>query len=243
MAINYFWKVWLRLNHLIKDIDNYYKAEVSAAGSTKRNEDIASKIIEEGSEIKYDTLLNILNQRDRIVCHMLQEGNRVMTGCSHISPRVSGSWPETNIKFNPEVHKITVDMVPGTGLRKALEEVGVEVLGVKDSDAYIGLVTDTATGATNGTITPGDDILIEGNRLKITPENEAGLGVVFTGNNGSNTFVSRRLTQNNPKKILARVPDLASGEYTLKVITRFSKSSTLLNEPRVIEYGKKLVVS
>ncbi|GGJ96942.1 MULTISPECIES: hypothetical protein [Parabacteroides] len=31
-------------------------------GKTSRNEDIAKRIVEEGSEIKYDTLLSIINQ-------------------------------------------------------------------------------------------------------------------------------------------------------------------------------------
>lgn len=242
MATNYHWKIWLRLNLLTKDVDNDYTAEVSTVRSTKRNEDIAAKIVDEGSEIKYDTLISILNQRDRIVRRLLQEGNSVLTGCGQISPRVSGSWLGSSAKFDPKVHKITVDMIPGSELRKALEEVGIEVLGVKESNAYIGLVTDTATGLTDGTITPNDDILIEGDRLRIAPDGEAGLGVVFTDSSGVDTFVTRRLTQNDPKKILARVPALASGEYTLKIVTRFSSSSTLLNDPRVIEYEKKLIV-
>lgn len=127
-------------------------------------------------------------------------------------------------------------------MRKALEEVGVEILGTKDSTGYIGLVTDMATGMTDGTITSGDDIMIEGDRLKIVPEDETGLGIVFVGSGDNETFVTRRLTQNDPKKLIAREPALSSGEYTLKVITRFSSSNTLLNEARVIEYGKKLVI-
>jgi hypothetical protein len=242
MATNYFWKIWLRLNLLTKDVDNDYTAEVSTVGNTKRNEDIARKIIDEGSEIKYDTLLSILNQRDRIVRSLIQEGNSVLTGCGRISPRVSGSWLGASAKFDPKVHRITVDMVPGSEMRKALEEVGIEILGTKDSTGYIGLVTDTATSLTDGTITSGDDIMIEGDRLKIVPEDEPGLGVVFSDDSGNNTFVTRRLTQNDPKKLIARVPALPKGEYTLKVITRFSSSNTLLNEARVIEYGKKLVI-
>lgn len=242
MTTNYFWKIWLRLNLLTKDVDNDYTAEVSTIGNTKRNEDIARKIIDEGSEIKYDTLLSILNQRDRIVRRLLQEGNSVLTGCGRMSPRVSGTWLGASAKFDPSVHKIKVDMFPSSELRKALEEVGVEILGVKDNGAYIGLVTDTATGLTDGTITPEDDILIEGDRLRIAPDDEAGLGIVFSDDIGNSTFVTRRLTQNDPKKILARVPALAKGEYTLKIITRYSKGQTLLNEARVIEYDKKLVV-
>jgi hypothetical protein len=237
-----YWKVWLRPNLLTKDVDNDYTAEVSTVGNTKHNEDIAQAIIDEGSEIKFDTLLSILNQRDRIERNMLQQGNSVQAGNVKLSPRVSGNWIGANAKYEPAAHKITLDAIITNDMRTALQDVGVEVLGVKNSGAYIGLVTDTATGLTDGTITPNEDILIEGEKLRIAPDGEAGLGIFFVNAQGESTQVARRLTQNDPKKILARVPALAAGEYTLRIITRYSNSNTQLNEARTIEYDKKLFV-
>lgn len=133
-------------------------------------------------------------------------------------------------------------MFPSAEMRNALAQVGVEVLGVKDSGAYIGLVTDTLTGKTNGEITSGEDILVEGDKLRIAPEDETGNGIFFISAGGTSYPVTRRLTQNDPKKLLVRVPELPAGEYTLRVITRFSNNNTFVKEARVIEYGKKLVI-
>jgi hypothetical protein len=143
------------------------------------------------------------------------------------------------------VNKIAVDMTPSTELREALTEVGVEVLGVKDSGAYIGIVTDAATGITTGSITPNDDVIIEGDKLKIAPEGENGLGVFFVNvSTGEIVPVTHRLTQNDPKKIIARVPaDIPAGEYILRIVTRFSTSVVMLNEPRIIDYYKSLITS
>jgi hypothetical protein len=242
-VIKFFWKVWLRLNLLTKDVDNDYTAEVSTVGNTKHNEDIARTIIEEGSEIKYDTLLSILNQRDRIERQMVQQGSSVQTGNVRLSPRINGSWLGSNAKFDPDVHKKTLDATITNEMREALEEVGIEVLGIKDSGAFIGLVTDTSTGLNDGTITANEDILIEGDKLRIIPEDEAGLGIFFIDSSGNAIPVTRRLTQNDPKKIIARVPELPAGEYTLQVVTRFSSGLQLLKEARVIEYDKKLIVA
>jgi hypothetical protein len=132
-------------------------------------------------------------------------------------------------------------MTPTAELRTALGEVGVEVLGVKESGAYIGLVTDVATGKTDGTITPNEDIIIEGDKIKVAPEEE-GYGVFFADEGGTETPVTHRLTENNPKKVIARVPALAAGTYTLKVVTRFSQSNFLLKEPRNIIYSQPLTV-
>ena len=239
----FFWKVWLRLNLLTAEVDNDYTAEVSTVGNTKRNEDIARTIIEEGSEISFDTLVNILNRRDRVERRMVQQGNSVQTGNVRISPRVSGAWIGSSANFDPSLHKITLDAVITNDMRTALEEVGVEILGVKDSGAIIGLVTDTATGLTDGSITPNDDILIEGDKLRIAPGDEVGIGVFFVNSADVAIPVTRRLTQNDPKKVLARVPALPAGEYILRIVTRYSNNNTLLKEQRVIEYSKKLVIS
>lgn len=242
-ATKFFWKVWLRLNLLTQDVDNDYTAEVSTIGNTKRNEDIARTIIEEGSEIKYDTLLSILNQRDRIERQMVQQGSSVQTGNVRLAPRVSGSWLGSSANYDPKIHKKTLDATITTDMREALEEVGVEVLGVKESGAFIGLVTDTFTGKTDGTITANEDIMIEGDKLKIMPEDDSSVGVFFTTEDGDMKPVTRRLTQNDPKKIIARVPELEHGrEYTLQIITRYSNSSTLLKEARTIIYEKKLIL-
>ncbi len=137
-AFTKFWKVWLNLNLLTKDVENDYTAEVSTVGKTSRNEDIAKQIIEEGSEIKYDTLLSVINQHDRIIRELLQNGTSVLTGVAQYTPSVLGVWNSSTEKYNPEKHKVSVSISPSAELRKALSVVGLEVLGVKDSTARIG---------------------------------------------------------------------------------------------------------
>lgn len=241
-AYTKFWKVWLRPNLLTKDVDNDYIAEVSTMKNTLRNEDIAKGIVAEGSEIKFDTLVSILNQRDRIIRQVVQDGYSVLTGTCQYTPRVTGSWIGSSAKFDPEKHKVTLDIILPSEMREALSHVGVEVLTVKDSGATIGLVTDTATELTDGSITVGDDILIEGEKIRIAGEAE-GIGVFFVDAAGKATQVTRRFTQNDPKAVLARVPaNLADGNYTLRIVTQFSNNSTLLKEPRTIEYERPLRV-
>lgn len=237
-----FWKVWLRLNLLTKDVDNDYTAEVSTMKNTLRNEDIAQRILGEGSEIKYDTLLSIINQHDRIIREAIQDGYSVLTGACQFTPRVTGTWIGASAKFDPEKHKVTLDIIPSADMREALSHVGVQVLEVKDSGAKIGLVTDTSTGLANGTATAGDDILIEGDKIRVIGEAE-GVGVFFVDEAGIAKPVTRRFTQNDPKAVIARVPtDLADGTYTLRIVTQYSNTSTLLKDTRTIEYDRALTV-
>jgi hypothetical protein len=239
----FFWKVWLRLNLLTKDVENDYVAEVSTIGKTLRNEDIARAFKDEGSELQYETLLDILNRADRLRVQKVQEGYTVLTGIARISPRVLGAWLGATHRFDPEKHRITASLTPSAELHAAFEEVGVEVLGVKDSGAIISLVTDAATGKTDGTITINDDIIIEGEKIRVAPDGETGTGIFFLNEHGDEWPVSHRLAQNDPKKIIARVPALLSGSYTLLIKTRYSQSSTLLKEIRTLSYGLPLTVA
>jgi hypothetical protein len=76
----FFWKVWLRLNLLTKDVDNDYIAEVSTAGKTSlRSTDIARRIKDAGSELKYEIILSVLDQGDRIIREQVQAGYSVLT--------------------------------------------------------------------------------------------------------------------------------------------------------------------
>ena len=246
MAKKFNWKVWLRINLLTQDVDNDYIAEVSTNKETKRIEDVADRIKDRGTELERETIISVLKQADDVKIEFLQGGNSIMDGITKITPRVSGSWIGSSAKFDPQVHKKKVDMELTSRARKKLdEEVGIEVLGVKNSGAYIGLVTDTSTRLTDDTITPNEDIRIEGDKIKIVPEEELGneLGVFFISEDGTEYPVTRILTENNPKKLVARVPALPAGEYTLRIITRFSAPGTLLNNPRAIDYERKLIVS
>ncbi|MDR0371010.1 MAG: DUF4469 domain-containing protein [Prevotellaceae bacterium] len=243
MAKTFFWKVWLRANLLTKEVDNDYIAEISTVGNTLRNEDIARKVVKERSEFRYETILAILNERDTIVLDAVQNGSSVQDGNIHIAPRVTGNWVGADPIFDPKAHKITVDATPTAEFRKALEEVGVEVLGKKtDGGAIIGLVTDVLTGKIDGSVSPNGDIIIEGSKIRIAPVEDAEMGVFFVDAAGTATPLDYPMTENNPKRIVCRVPALANGEYTLKIVTCFTASNHLLKQARTIEYELPLKV-
>jgi hypothetical protein len=244
MAKNFNWKLWLLPNRMTKDIANDSIADVSTAGNTKHNEDIAKAIKDDGSDLQVETLLDVLNRGDRVRRRFLLEGYSVQTNIVHLAPRVTGNWIGADPLFDPKEHKITIDAIPTAEFRKALEEeVGIEVLGKKaDGGAVIGLVTDAFTGKTDGTISVYGDIVITGEKIRIDPVGGEGLGVFYVAANGTETKDIIPFTVNDPKKVIAHVPALAPGTYTLKIVTRYSNSNTLLKEPRTILYELPLTV-
>jgi hypothetical protein len=240
----YTWKVWLQPNKLTKEVLNDSIATVSTAGQTKRNEDVARAIKEEGSDLQLETLLDVIQRVDRWKCRFLLDGFSVQDGNMHVTPRVRGNWEGADPLFDPATHKITVDAVPTAGLRKSLDEdIHVEVLGKKsDGGAIIGLAVDATTGRKDGFITPDGDLIITGEKIRVEPLGEEGLGISFVDANGTETPVLHPLTQNDPKKVVCRVPVIGPGEYALKIVTRHSNGTTLLKTPRVLIYEIPLTV-
>ena len=238
------WRLWLKPNMSAEADGEYeYTASVNLAGKKiLRARDIAKFIKDSDVAVDLETLVQILEQNDRIICEKLQLGCGVSTGFCQLTPTVTGTFG-ARAKFNPEVHKVTLDIELTPEMRAMLNEVSITIMGVKDGGTFIGMVTDTATGNTDGSVTAGDDILIEGDKIKIDPLGDPSLGVFFVNADGKAFPVVRRYTQNEPQRIIARVPaDLAPGQYTLRLTTKYTTASVLLMEPRVVEYDKLLIV-
>ncbi len=231
------WEVHLRPNTLTKDNDRDCIADVHAHDATQRNEDIAEMITKERSEFRKETIINILNMRDKAVKDIIQEGLSFMDGLVQISPRVSGVWETENSSYDEKIHKRTVDLIPTADLRTTLDAIGVKVLGAKEETARITEITDTATGLKDGTLTIGDDIIIEGSKIKVD-ETDPAQGVFFKAENGTEYKTNRRLSVNNPSQIIARVPkEVPEGKVEVMVRTKFSTGNKTLLQIREIVYG------
>jgi hypothetical protein len=92
MVKKFTWKAWLQANLLTKDVPNDYVADISTAGNTKQNEDIAKAIKNEGSDLQLEMLIDVLNRGDRWRRHYLLEDSSVQDGNVRLTPRVKGNW-------------------------------------------------------------------------------------------------------------------------------------------------------
>ena len=238
MANNNQWQVYLRPNTLTKDNDKDCIADVHLNGATLTNEDVAQRIVSERSEYRKDTIINILNLRDNAVKAFIQECSSFRDGLVQITPRVSGVWENEASAFDPAVHKRTVDLVPTADLRNTLDAISVKVMGTTSAAARISAITDSATGLKDGTITIGDDIIIDGEKIKITDETDQNQGVFIVDATGTEHRVTRRLTVNKPSQIIARVPSsVPAGAVTVKIKTNYSGNKAPLSAIREISYG------
>ena len=234
MEQKYTWSVTLRPNAFTPDNDRDQLADVVPAG-TKRDEDIADEIVADGSEIKRETILNILALRNKKVLGYALAGYNYANEVEQMSPRVNGVFEDINAAFDPNVHKCVIDITAGAALRSELANVAVKVTGTKEAGgAKIGAVANSVTGEKDGTI-------IEGEKIKVQDESDEAQGVFFVDSSGAEHKVTRKLTVNKPAQIIARVPaDLAEGSVTLIVRTKYTVGGATLKTVREIRYAYEL---
>lgn len=161
------------------------------------------------------------------------------------SPHIKGVFDSPTEKFNPEKHRIGFEFHQGSVLRKELEGVTVEILGVADSSLSVAQVTDVKTGSINDRLTPGRNLRIGGVKLKVAGDNPAN-GVWFVNmNTQERTRVDDTdVVSNMPSELMIIIPELTAGAYLLEVVTQFgSNAKQLLKEPRTAVFDRTLTVS
>ena len=242
MAKKYSWNVKLRPNAFTPDNDRDQLADVDPNGASKHDEDVADAIIASGSEINRATIIDILSRRNKAVMDFVLNGSNYSNEVEQMTPRVNGVFEDINSQFDASVHKCVIDITAGSSLRSELANVSVKVIGVKDSGgAVVGAVTNTVSGEKDGTIPIGDDVIIEGDKIKIQDEADAEQGVFFVDANGAEHKVTRKLTVNKPSQLIARVPsDVAEGSVSLVVHTKYSGSANVLKTLRELRYAYEL---
>lgn len=89
--------------------------------------------------------------------------------------------------------------------------------------ASIERITDTSTDLHNNVITPGYDVIIRGNNIKVAEGGNFG-GIFLFGNEGHLIKMDEELVINESGRVITRVPlTLPSGLYKLIIVTKYDE--------------------
>lgn len=238
-AKSYKWFFDLAENLLTKDVTNDYTATVKTL-LPKTIDNLADDIVKE-TAYNRETVIGIITLYDKKIIESVCLGNTVNTGSTLYAPALPGSFIGTEGVMDPAKQKPYVSINPSTAFRKELELVRPVFSGnVLDSGgARIGLVTDSATGRTDGFMTPGNTINITGKKIRSLNADGSDIGNIKFVNAETDEVAATvtSLTINEPKRIILIVPaSLTDGTYRLEVETYYSNTSTLLKNPRTLIY-------
>lgn len=230
-------------NPLTPETDDYTgKVQLNGVFS---NETIAARIVQERTEYRLETIVNILNLADDVKRTALASGYAVNDGVAQMYPSVSGRFVGTQAQFDSKLHSVGVTLTASAALRAAIANTTVVVQGVATTGPVVNKVTDVYTAQDNVSITPGRNLKIAGQRLKVVGDDPAVVGVWFVSaaNEAQRTKVdSRDLVDNNPSLITIIAPALAPGDYYLEVVTQFSTGNAITKEPRNYRFEVSLNV-
>lgn len=233
-------RAWIRKNQLTED-PNDYMASVAVSGSIGINT-IVDELQKEGMEIKRETVIDIISRFNRKAADLVLSGYNVNTGLLYMRPVIKGVFYDKT--WNAETNPVYIAINQGLDLRNAVAETVVEILGIQADPLEIIIITDSTTGKTDGTLTPGRNAELKGSYLKIAGENpDCGIAFKNIATQAITKLTMGDIVLNEPSRLLILVPaTLTVGEYELTVTTQFTGGNTVLKMPRSTTLAVPVVV-
>jgi hypothetical protein len=229
---------------LTKDNPNDLIARVSAERSLSVKDICESAANRGGADISASAMEHAANLWLKEMAYQLCDGFSVNAGWFTAGVHIRGVFDSPNEHFNPEKHTVLFEFQQGSLLRRELESVSVDILGVAETGIAVFQVTDVKTGSVNELLTPDRNLRISGHKIKIAGDSDAN-GVFFVNQDTQERAQvdASDIVTNNPSELIVIVPPLKAGTYKLEITTQFgSNSKTLLNEPRTTVFNKLLSV-
>ncbi|MDR0643464.1 MAG: DUF4469 domain-containing protein [Treponema sp.] len=230
----------LEINELTSEPDDMRAQAVNVISHNQTV--IIDRILKIGAGLTRSDVLSVLEAEKQVICEMLAEGGAVTTDLFNAFPSIQGVFSGVEDTFDHKRHRVKIHLSAGIGLRGIEEQVKTKKSLPGQSGAYITSVTDVKTGSVNYLLTPGRNLRINGSKLKLVGEDPS-VGVYFIAADGSSVKVdSTDIAENKPSEVIVVIPALGAGSYTLRLITQYSGSSTLVKKPHTAECGAALTV-
>jgi hypothetical protein len=233
-------KALLRKYEMTKDTNDFI-AVVSPAGTIDKS-GLIDAVMEEGVEIKRETVEDVINRYNRIAARFAARGWNVNTGLVYLRVVITGLF--FGKKFDPAKNGLYVSATQGTAIRNELANTEVEILGEAPEMISISQVTNLQTKVADGTLTRGRNVEVEGSYIKIAGD-DASVGVYLESADGGQSykFDTEYIAVNSRSKLLLLVPtDVVPGMYYLKVATQYTSGNHLLKTPREAVFVQELTV-
>jgi hypothetical protein len=235
-------KAHLYENALTAD-PNDYVARVSSERSLGVKDICESAVARGGADVSASAMEHAVSLFLKEMGYQLCDGFGVNTGWFSAAPHIKGSFHSPDEHFDHAKQRVLFEMQQGAELRKELELVSVDVLGVAEVGLHIAQVVDVKTGSINDLLTPSRNLKISGHKLKIAGSNPAnGVCFVAEGTGARYLVEASDIVTNNPSELIVVIPALPAGAYKLKVSTQFT-NSVPLKEPRTAIFDRPLTVA
>ncbi|MFT3738261.1 MAG: DNA-binding domain-containing protein [Breznakibacter sp.] len=237
-------KAWLYDNPLTKKNPRDFMARASIEKSLDITQICNSAVTRGGAPttvaaMEMNTMLFL-----KEMAYLLSDGYSVNTGYFTANADIQGVFDNAAEPFSPGKHSVVFRFRQGALLRRELEDIKVEILGVAQSGLFVSQVTDIKTGTVNDAITPNRNLRISGRKIRLAGDRPE-VGVYFVGQ-ATQEWVkvdASDIIVNNPSELVIVVPQLAAGGYKLQITSQFGGNTRrMLREPQTTVFDKILTV-
>lgn len=236
-------KAYLYDNFLTKDNPNDFIARTVSERSLNVKQICEAAVNRGGADVTAAAMEHSTELFLKEMAYQLCDGYSVNTGYFTAGTQIRGVFDSPVETFNSQKHTILFQFNQGEKLRAEIPTIEIEILGIADASSAILQVTDVKSGTVNDILTPGRNLKISGNKIKVAGDNAAN-GIYFVNAN-TNDRVQVDISDlviNNPSEIIIVIPDLPAGTYRLEIVTQFTANSIFLKEPRTAVLDKILTV-
>ncbi|WP_430813771.1 DNA-binding domain-containing protein [Carboxylicivirga sp. RSCT41] len=229
----------LQPNFITADPNDYYGRVQYQQVLT--NDDIAREIAKERTELRVETISYIMDMADTKKAEKVAEGFIINTPFCIAKAGTSGVYNSATEQFSKDKHSLSINFLKGMASREQLANVDVKVQGVAETGPVIGAVTDALTGAKDSSITPNNVIQIIGNKLKIGGDGDD-IGLKLRNIDTDDVVRIKQIIVNEPRQIIAMLPDVPVGSYELELTTAYSGTNEPLKTPKTSVFSLILSV-
>lgn len=202
-------------------------------------EELITRMLDKGTSATRTDVLSILNLYEETIVTVIKEGDTVNTPLFNTSFSVSGVFEGAVDTFDGNRHKLNVNLSKGTLLRDVETIVTLEKTETITPQPHILEVKDSISGKVNEILTPGGVVEVRGNSIRIVGEN-ADCGLWFVPETGD-PIKAQVLVQNKPSVVIAMIPMLPVGTYSIKIVTQYS-GSIVLKTSKTCTFRRTLII-
>ena len=217
-----------------------YTAKPRITG-TVRNEDIAASIVEERTEFRKETIINILQLADQKKIKAIAEGKSLVDGFGQYLLNINGSFEGEKPKFDSSIHQVGITFTPGKDLQESLKNIDFTV-SLATTGPVINTVTDSATNQVNLSLTPNSPAVLSGDLLLVKGDDPSN-GIYFTEDKTDGaTYKVQLIVRNTNSEVILQVPNLPDGQYYLSITTQAGGNYKMVKTPRTYKFPILLTV-
>lgn len=218
---------------------NDYRAQTHAAGVFDK-EAVIEHMLQRGSLVTRTDILAVFNDMEEAVVDLHRQGYTVNLPLFGTSFSIKGRFDRPEETFSTDRHRLNINVHRGRLLTHLQRDLRPEKTDRAPAQPTIHQVTDLVSGVQNERLTPGGVVEIVGRAIKIVG-NDASVGLWFMAADGSKTRATITV-HNKPSTVLAVIPTLAPGTYSVRIVTQYLIGGGLLKHPKFHVFDKALIV-